>query len=412
MIDASKELAPEPSAISVQTLVDGKPRSAPPMHLCFVCVELFGLGSLGGFGRATRMIGRELVKRGHRVTVVTRQSPLSQERRQDFMLEGMRVRLYSPRRPLSSIALYRDCDADLYHSQDASLGTLLAMLAMPRAKHLITFRAPLDGRDVDIDYQFGESGLRGRLMHYLQIDNPLVRAAARRTPWRYAAAHCVVDKSVRRYSLRTPPEFLPTPVMVPASVEKAERPTVCFVGRWHGIKQPEHFLDLARQFPTVNFIAVGGAPGQARDAELRRRYAGVANLEMTGPIDQFTSNRLGEILSRSWILVNSSLREALPTTFIEAAAHRCAILSYLDPDGFASRFGQIVRPGKLGDGLRQLLQNDAWRARGEAGYDHVRGVYSVEGAIDRHVEVYRRALQIDQSPRRASRFRRRDKVRG
>jgi glycosyltransferase involved in cell wall biosynthesis len=395
MVVASKELSPEPGEIPAPRTPEDVP--CPVRSVCLVCMELFGLGSLGGFGRATRMIGRELVKRGIRVTAVSRQSPWSQERRQDFLLDGIRVRLYCPRRPLSSIALYRDCGADLYHSQDASLGTFLAMLAMPRAKHVITFRAPLDGRDIAIDRQFGESGLRGQLMHYLQIDNPLVRAAVRRTPWRYAAAHCVVDKAVRRYSLRTPPEFLPTPVVVPAHIEKAQHPTVCFVGRWHRIKQPEHFLELARQFPTVNFIAVGGASEQARDAELRQRYGGTPNLEMTGPIDQFTSNRLGRILSKSWILVNSSLRESLPTTFIEAAAHRCAILSYLDPEGFASRFGQVAKPGKLGEGLRKLLQDDAWRELGQAGYNHVRDIYSVGVTIDRHVEIYRQALQIDRS---------------
>ena len=52
------------------------------------------------------------------------------------MLEGMRIRLYPARRPLSSLALYRDCRADVYHSQDASLGTFLAMLAgMASAKN-------------------------------------------------------------------------------------------------------------------------------------------------------------------------------------------------------------------------------------------------------------------------------------
>jgi len=107
-----------------------------PLHICLLCMELFGFGSTGGFGRATRMIGRELAGRGHRVTIVTRQSPLSQDRRTDFMLDGVRVRMYSPRHPFSSLAIYRDCNADVYHSQDASLATWLAMRAMPEARHI------------------------------------------------------------------------------------------------------------------------------------------------------------------------------------------------------------------------------------------------------------------------------------
>jgi len=128
------------------------------------------------------------------------------------------------------------------------------------------------------------------------------------------------------------------------------------------------------------------------DATLRRRYEGIPNLEMTGVLDQFSSTRLSEILSSSWILVNASLREGLPTTFLEAAAHRCAILSYLDPDGFASRFGHHAADGDLAAGLRRLLRGDDWRRCGEAAHAHVRSLYATDVAIDRHLAVYRDVL--------------------
>ncbi len=40
------------------------------MRVCLVCIEMFGLGTYGGFGRATRVIGRELVARDIDVCVV------------------------------------------------------------------------------------------------------------------------------------------------------------------------------------------------------------------------------------------------------------------------------------------------------------------------------------------------------
>jgi glycosyltransferase involved in cell wall biosynthesis len=361
------------------------------MRICLVCIELFGYGTTGGFGRATRMIGWELARRGHQITIITRRSPWSAETRDDFLLDGMRVRLYPPRRPWESMALYRAARADIYHSQDPSLGTLLAMLAMPAAKHVVTLRAPVVREDIAIDRRHGEWGFRGQLMHFIQADNPLIRAAVRRTPHVYAAAHCIADKAARHFGI-PPPRFLPTPIVIPPAVEKASRPTVCFVGRWHGIKQPEHFLALARRLPDIRFIAVGGAPEQSRDAELRRLYAGFPNLEMTGVIDQFQSSRLSEILGKSWVLVNTSLREALPTTFLEAAAHRCAILSYLDPEGFASRFGYHAHAGDLEQGLAHLLAEDRWRRLGEAAYRQVNSLYAADAAIDRHIEAYRQVL--------------------
>jgi len=40
------------------------------MKICLVCVEIFAWDKYGGFGRATRTIGRELAKRGHEIFAV------------------------------------------------------------------------------------------------------------------------------------------------------------------------------------------------------------------------------------------------------------------------------------------------------------------------------------------------------
>jgi hypothetical protein len=60
--------------------------------------------------------------------------------------------------------------ADIYHSQDPSLGTLLAM---PRARHVVTLCDSADREDFAIGRRYGEGGLWGRAMHFLQVDNPL-----------------------------------------------------------------------------------------------------------------------------------------------------------------------------------------------------------------------------------------------
>ena len=198
---------------------------------------------------------------------------------------------------------------------------------------------------------------------------------------------------MRKYGLQRPPEFLPTPVAIPDEVSKAECPTVCFVSRWDGRKRPELFFELARAFPHVNFIAVGGAQDQERDSRLRAVAAGIPNLRLTGIIDQFRSGELHEVLSRSWVLVNTSPREGLPNAFLEAAAHRCAILSFADPDRFASRFGCHASEGALGAGLEFLLSDHRWKALGQAGYGHVKRVFAVESAVDAHLAIYEGLLR-------------------
>lgn len=360
------------------------------MHVCLICIEFFGFGTHGGFGRATRLIGRELVRSGIKVTVVV------PRRSADYPdvceLDGMTILQFNPFSPWSALALYKSCAADIYHSQDTSLGTYLAMAAMKDSRHVVTFRDPLDENDWRIETEFLGKGRIGWYLYRLYIDNPLVASAIRKAHSLYCAAEFLIPKVMKKYALRRTPGFLPTPVAIPDSVSKAGRPTVCFVSRWDGRKRPERFFEIARKFPEVDFIAVGGARDKKRDCHLRRTYSGITNLEMTGVIDQFSTGKLGQILEKSWILINTSPREGLPNAFLEAAAHRCAILSYTDPDCFASRFGYHVREGSIEEGLEFLLSGDRWRVLGERGYQYVRRIFEVGKAMEAHLEAYDHVL--------------------
>lgn len=356
------------------------------MHVCLSCIELFGYGIHGGFGRATRIIGRELVRRGVDVTVVV---PRRSRRYPGVhQLDGMTVRQFHPLAFWTAPYIYKVCNADIYHSEDASLGTYLALLAMPGKKHVITFRDPMDSQDWEIETAFSGKGAIGWYLYRRYIDNDLVRRAVGRAHGLYCAAEFLVPKVQRKYALKRPPGFLATPVAIPDTVQKAANPTVCFVSRWEGRKRPEVFFELARKFPSVNFIAVGGAQDKSRDQYLRKTFAGIPNLQMAGMIDQFQTDELSRILSRSWVLVNTSPREGLPNTFLEAAAHRCAILSLTDPDGFATRSGFHAREGCLEEGLDFLLADNRWKALGESGCDHVSQFFSLEKAISAHLEAY------------------------
>ena len=360
------------------------------LHVCLICIEFFGLGVFGGFGKATRIIGRELSKRGVKVTVIVPQR--SSEQPDTFDLDGMTVLQFKPWVPWSAIKLYRSCKADIFHSQDPSLGTYLSMVARPDRKHLITFLDPMDKQDWKIETENCHLGKMGLLKYRYYVDNPLVRLAVKRSKNLYCAAEFLIPKVSRKYALKSAPGFLPTPVKVPDAISKASRPTVCFVSRWDGRKRPEQFFELARNFPDVDFIAVGGSTDAARDSYLRSTYGSISNLEMTGFIDQFSTDKLTRILEKSWVLVNTSPREGLPNAFLEAAAHKCAILSYTDPDGFASKFGHHVKEEGMREGLAALLYNNSWKRRGEDGYTYVREVFSLERVIDSHIKVYNQII--------------------
>ena len=360
------------------------------MHVCLTCIEFFADSIYGGFGRATRFIGRELARRGVTVSVVVpRRSTKYPDR---YELDGMTVHQYLPSRPWGAVGLFRAVGADVYHSQDGSLNTWFARLGAPSAAHVVTFRDPMDRDDWRIESDYAKMPRLGGAMYRRFIDNPLVTTAVRRADGLYCAAAFLVPKTTALYGLRRSPGFLPSPVHMPMTTPKAEHPTVCYVGRWEGRKRVELFFELAQQCPDVDFIAVGGARDPERDRALREQYGWIPNLQMTGVLDQFVSPELSEVLGRSWVLVNTSAREGLPTTFIEAAAHRCAILSFTDPDGFATRFGRQVQEGGLKDGLSDLVSDHRWTRLGEAGRVHVERIFSIEHAMNAHVRAYEDAI--------------------
>jgi glycosyltransferase involved in cell wall biosynthesis len=358
------------------------------VHICLSCIEFFGRGIQGGFGRATRFLGRELVRRGVRVSVVVPRRGQLQEGRVD----GMDVLGYDPLRPWTAWRAYRAVGADIYHSQDTALGTALARLAAPAAKHMVTFRDPQDRLDWRLETAMSGKSRSSYLMYRCFIDNPWVHHAVRRADARYCAARFLIPKVVRKYGLAEPPGFLPTPVDIPATVEKAARPTVVFVSRWDPRKRPERFIELARHMPEVDFIAVGGSADPARDAWLRSLAATVPNLQTPGIIDQFATDQLSRLLSSSWVLVNLSPREGLPNAFLEAAAHGCALLSFTDPEEFASRFGVVAEDSTLTEKLAWLLAEGRWQQRGAAGREFVARVFATGQALAEHVAAYERLL--------------------
>ena len=163
-------------------------------------------------------------------------------------------------------------------------------------------------------------------------------------------------------------------------------------GVFRGFDFGELARDLAVEFPDYEFIAIGKARTESLDYKLRRHYGDLPNFQLLGFIDQFASPRLFELLSSSWVLVNTALREGLPRSFMEAAACGCAILSHVDPDGFASRFGFRAERDNFAEGLQWLLDEDRWRVLGQDAHDYVAGTYELSAAVTAHVDVYMRMV--------------------
>lgn len=368
-----------------------------PLRICLIATEFPGFGPYGGFGVLTRDIALGLAARGLEVFIAM---PKKNDQKPVERVDGLTILSYPTqlyvglRQAIPFAGLYKMIDADIYHSQEPSLGTALAQISAPNKKHVVTFQDPRTIEDWRKQWAPHEMSKWSELKFLLRYRYESGRAACRADA-RYCQAKYIVGKAKAIYRLTEDPGFLPNPVRLSEIRNpKALHPTVCFIGRWDAIKRPELFLELASRFPAVRFILVGDCLNDAiRGDQIRQRCRGLKNVEAPGWLDVPDRDA---ILDASWVMVNTSTKECLPVSYLEAGAHKCAILSHGNADDFASSFGFWAERGDLEDysqGLTFLLENTRWITMGEKAYDYVRQTHEYERVIDQHLHVYRQVLE-------------------
>lgn len=355
-----------------------------PKRICLISVEIFAYGKYGGFGKATRLIGSELVKRGYEVFAVV---PRRTDQPEEENLDGITVLSYLPGDVLSSSRLYKKINADIYHSCEPSLGTWLAQQSIPSAKHIATIRDPRDARDWYLEWRYPSQSKWQVIKNYLYETNFVVRHAVRNNDGVFSPAHFMLPKIKEIYRLRQQPDFLPTPVSIPDHIVKSPSPMVLMMSRLDPRKRPELFLSLADKFPDVDFHIAGKSRVPQYEMDLRAHWKR-DNIIFHGFVDQFRDTLHHDLMQKSWILINPAIREGLPNSYLEAAAHQTAILSHVDPDGFASQFGYHAATDDFEEGLNMLLKDAHWKEQAMKGYTYVKDTFALEKAMDQHEAVY------------------------
>jgi len=150
-------------------------------------------------------------------------------------------------------------------------------------------------------------------------------------------------------------------------ISKSPRATVAFLGRLDPIKRPWVFAALAERFPHVEFIFMGQShfrgPGSWKPCNLP------ANVRLLGHVNEVEKR---ELLSKAWLLVNTSIHEGLAVSFLEALACETPLLACVDPEGIVSRFGAFIGNYSgtgleavpvLESAMRELLSDSERRAR-------------------------------------------------
>jgi glycosyltransferase involved in cell wall biosynthesis len=362
------------------------------MRVCLSCVEFFAWGKYGGFGRASRKVCRELVKRGIEVFAVV---PRQHGQKEFENIDGVSVISFPKYIPWKAFSIYKIIDADIYHATEPSLSTYFAIKAMPHKKHIVNFQDARNFIDWKIEFDRPSYNKLQVFFNFIYEHNFLVTIAVRKAHGVFSQSDSQIEKIKSMYGLdQVYP--LHNPVDIPQKqIHKAKSPTVGWMNRWDRRKRPELFLELAAKFPDVKFIAAGESKHKGWDSYLRNKYRHLRNLELVGHIDQFERPEMhSRILEECWITVNASKREGWPTnSLLEAASYKCALLAgRACRNGFAENFGYCALDGDFEKGLRWLLEENRWRELGEKGYAHVNAEYRTDLVIDRYVQIYETAL--------------------
>lgn len=189
---------------------------------------------------------------------------------------------------------------------------------------------------------------------------------------------------------------MPFPLTQRGVPEKSEPPVVLWVGAMAEVKQPELLMKLAEALPEAKFQMVGG-PSANRELydQIGASARTISNLELAGfvPFD-----KVDDYFRRASILVNTSMFEGFPNSFIQAWMHYTPVVSLnSDPDeiicqhrlGFHSRtFPQLTQDVK-----RLLADMPLCREMGENGRRYVEENHDISNIIKQYIEVFNRLVK-------------------
>lgn len=123
------------------------------------------------------------------------------------------------------------------------------------------------------------------------------------------------------------------PVPTSPHVSRLTPHAILWVGRGHPLKQPELFLDLAKQLPQERCVMV-----LMRDpahehllTAIRTKAVSLPNLTLK---EDLPLSEVDRLMEQAKLFVNTSTYEGFPNTFVQAAMQGVPILSWsVDPDG-------------------------------------------------------------------------------
>nr|WP_216075364.1 glycosyltransferase family 4 protein [Acinetobacter indicus] len=168
--------------------------------------------------------------------------------------------------------------------------------------------------------------------------------------------HFLNEKAIDLYDLdcNIEIEYLPNPIDIDPNYiysYKNKENIIIFLGRIESVKRGWLFCEIAKKMPQYQFYVLGKTfRDDGENSKIIQPYLELPNLHFAGHVD-------GEVkasyLKRAKILINTSIHEALPISFLEALSYGVLIVSNRNPENLTEKFGVHVGD-VLGDGFDKV----------------------------------------------------------
>jgi len=302
-------------------------------HICFVAPHTWPVfsrnpdnGFIGGAEVQQSILARAMARAGYRVSMIS----LDYGQAQGVVLDGVTV--HKTHRPDAGLPVLRfmhpritgmwramrAVDADVYYQRCSGVLTaIVAAFCRHYGKRSIFASA------ADLDFVPGRQPIR-----YLR-DRWLYEHGLKRVD-RIVVQNATQQRNCRANYGRESTQ-IPSCYELPVNASPGTGDCVLWVSsiRERDYKRPELFLEMARRLPQRRFVMIGGAGGAAHAGfeTIRNAAAGIPNVEFTGflPLD-----RVETYFDRARVLVNTSLHEGMPNTFLQAWARGVPTVAFID----------------------------------------------------------------------------------
>ena len=327
--------------------------------ICFVALNGYpvlkgGANFMGGAELQQSYLGAELASRGHQVSFITMDHGQGAEEKignvraiASFIpkegIPGLRFfwpRLYKVWKALAN------SDADIFYVRCA--GYLLAVVVFFARKHhkKVVYCC---ANDPEFDPKKIElHNFRDKWMFYWGLrrcDAVVVQNNLQKR---------LLKENFNREGVVIPNGF-------PSSEEPASPENILWVASFKKFKRPEIFVELAKIFPQENFVMVGGSVSSNKEAyeSLKKESQKVPNLRFCGHMPLSDAEKE---FSMAKALINTSIHEGFPNTFLQAWRKGVPVLSFVDPDNLiqSNQLGYVATDmDDMKGKMNQLLRDSS-----------------------------------------------------